>query len=433
MFSEFIWIYFLIAIFTGVEWDQIVYIYPLWWIIAAIGGYMLNAILGGRINYILLLIINGSILGAITFKNWQIAIQEGSFFYTISTSLAVCFIFIRSASFVYKESTRAQMLLRFEGNVVIYILFSVVFFMNKWDNSGFHLAFLFAIFTSLIGMILTLQREQTDEEEHYVEVHSIGRSGWFTGVISLFFLGITLLCAFLFLPSVRKLLQSIGLASFEGFKRLFEMANGLIVWLMNLIPPSKSGETAPPSTVGTPVNPEEEEEVLLNIPYEWIIGIAGLIGIVVFIWFVSRFLKQWKRPTMKKPTKENEVKGPFLVQIKNKIIQFIKKIRKKWMKRFSTYYKEPIYWNYYQLKKWGKKQGFHSLPSETSKEYIEKIINGLQLHLSDEESDPLVSRLLDLSKEYHQTYYGDQLNNSSNQDYTQLFEQLKVLKLNDNK
>lgn len=265
LFSEVIWIYFLIAIFTGVEWEQIVFVHPLWWVVAAVTGYACNAILGGRINYILFMFINGLLLIFIVIKNGQIVITEGSIIFTISVSLAVCFTFIRSASFIYKEPTRAQMLMRFEGNVIIYILFSVIFFVNQWENNGFHLAFLFAIFLSLIGMILTLQSNQIDDEEQYVEVHSIGNSRSFNGIISLFFLSITLLCAVLFLPTVRNMLHVAGIASLDMLTRFFKQIYGLIIAFMNLFSSSTTdGELPPQEEVGPIIANEEEHCFFIN-------------------------------------------------------------------------------------------------------------------------------------------------------------------------
>src|SRR5690606_13206492 len=161
-----------------------------------------------------------------------------------------------------------------------------VFTSNEWGNEIFHLTFLSAAFLSLIGMVLTLQHHEHNEEDEAVDVQKVGQSGWFTAVIGSLLLGVALICTLLFLPTVRNVLYEAGKGGFGVLKWLFNKAVDLIVWLFSLLPSSDT-EGIPPEMM--PADPaiagEMSEEALFSLPIEWIIAIIGVIitGIVIFM------------------------------------------------------------------------------------------------------------------------------------------------------
>ena len=93
---------------------------------------------------------------------------------------------------------------------------------------------------------------------------------------------------------------------------------------------------------------------------------------------------------------------------------FFKRLAMKWRFMFPRYYKQTVYWYYNQVEKWGKKNGLQRLRSETSAEYVEKVINYLAVekNVSKVETnyDQLSSLLRKINQDYQATYYGKKEN-----------------------
>ena len=178
MFSESIWMYYLIVMFTSVEWNQPIFFDCTWWIVSGALGYTLNALLANKKSHVLLFSANLSVLVFIIIQNWRNVVPQGSWIFGLAVSVGLSVVFIRSSRLITRLPTRYEILRRFEGNVIYYIVFAVVFAVNKWNNEIFHLFFIFAIFSSLIGMILTLQGHEETEGDQKTKIMKVGQSGW---------------------------------------------------------------------------------------------------------------------------------------------------------------------------------------------------------------------------------------------------------------
>lgn len=292
LLSEAIWIYFVIALFASVEWDQAIFVPALWWLIAGIAGYTVNRLIGGKLHYIFVLLINIIAVTFIVIQNWMLAVPEGSWFFGIVLSLAVGFVYVRGASFVYKETTRMQMMQRFEFNIFIYLFLMFIFSANNWTNELFHVVFFSAIFGSLAGMILTLDSTEAPEEDERVEVRKVGDPRGFITVISVVFLSVIVVAALLFMPYVREKLQQFTLAGMNGVFWVFRQIGNFFAWIFSLFElPEQEGtppEMAPQEQIAID---EVQEETVLSLPVEWIITIAAALICIVLLFIFGRFLK----------------------------------------------------------------------------------------------------------------------------------------------
>ncbi len=434
LFSESLWIYYVIILFTSIEWDLLITIDVTWWIAAALFGYSLNKIFFAKFHFVILLIGNVLALSFIIIQNWIILVPEGKWVFGIIVSITVGFIYFRSFGFVNKIPKRQDMLRRFEGNIILYIIFLWIFTVKEWTEIGFHLVFLVAIFLSLIGMIITLKSQEHDEGNQHAEIRTVGRQGWFTSVITTLFLIITFISLLLLLPPIQKGLISIGITIWDVIKGLILKVVELINWLLTLFPAT---DVEGPVLFIPPgdgmIIPDERIETGINFPIIWII-----IGIVVifFIVIIIVLLKQIKKRKIPKSIQVQQIiiiRESWWNYLLNQIKTILKLIKYKWRSRFPKYYRHKIYWYFHQVKNWGKKNGVSYLNSETSKEYIEKLIskipkednvfqyNGKQYDLS--------YLLLQLNREYQSTYYGNFVHEPI-EDFQILIQKLNTLHLN---
>ncbi|NEU29669.1 hypothetical protein GN156_02625 [bacterium LRH843] len=434
LFSEAIWIYYVIAMFSSVEMNRAVFVNATWWIVAGIAGYVFNVLLAGKVHYLLLASGNALLLGLFLFQNWNRVDLEGVWILGVILSIAVSFVYVRSASFVYREPTRRQMLHRFEGNVIFYTLLAIVFTSNRWGDELFHITFLSAAFLSLIGMVLTLQHYEKDEGDGTIEVQKVGQSGWFTAVISILLLCVSIVCSLLFLPSIRTALYSVGMGGLGVLKWLSNAALHFISWLISLFPQSEIEGLPPEMTPADPViNGEMIEEPLFSLPIEWIVAILGVIVIVIIFFVLTRFLKKWQPKETKRRHQALKVKGLWWESFRKKINLFFKQLRRRWRSMFPRYYDQVVYWYYHRVQKWAKKNGIRQLHSETSKEYVEKIIAFVsrQENTRDTQYDPneLTSLLRKINQDYQATYYGSK-RETSIAEYQLLLKLLKKIQPN---
>lgn len=424
VFSEAIWMYYTIAFFTSVEMDKAVFVPVTWWLIAGIAGYVFNRLLAGRVHYLFLISGNILLLIWILIQNLQV-VNEGTWVLGFVLSIAVSYVFIRSGSFVYREPTRMQILNRFEGNIILYALFALVFTAKGWTNGQFHVVFLFATFISLMGMTLTLQKHVQDQGSEHIEVQRVGQSGWFTAVISILLTGVALVCTLLFLPSIREMLYTVGTNGFGLLKWLGKTLMDLIAWFFSLFPPPEI-EGAPPEMEpeAAMIPGEMDEDIVLNIPIEWLIGIGGTLVVIVLLIVFTKFLKQWQPPKMKKRQRVSTLRASWWTNFWSKLKTYLKRFTMKWKSMFPQFYKQTVYWYYAQVEKWGRKNGIPRLKSETSGEYVEKIIQ----HLVGEDTFKVESLLRKINQDYQAAYYGEKRRDSAS-DYQSLLKELKSLEL----
>src|SRR5690625_711997 len=95
IFSEAIWIYFVIVLFTGVEWGDPLFFSVTWWVIAGVFGYVMQFIVTIKpLHYLINIVCSIIVCSFIVIKNWQVAVPEGLITFGIFLSVAVTFIFI---------------------------------------------------------------------------------------------------------------------------------------------------------------------------------------------------------------------------------------------------------------------------------------------------------------------------------------------------
>ncbi len=433
LFSEAIWVYYVIAMFASIEMNKPVFVNVTWWCIAAIVGYLFNALLAGKIHYVILLSGNVLFLGGIVFQNIK-AINEGAWLLTVVLSVAVIFVFVRSASFVFRERepNRLQMLQHFEANMIAYAILALIFSTNGWSSEWFHGVFLLAISFTLIGMILTLQNLDQRVEDDEIEVKSVGHSGWFTGVMSGLLLAVALICTLLFLPSIRQALQTVGVSGFQLLKGLGKTVLAWLTWFFGLFTPAETEgplpEMAPPEAMGAE---EVGEELLFSMPIEWFITIIAIVvGIVLLVVF-SKFLKGWQPPKPKKRERILSSRTPWWHALKKLIMTVMTRFTMIWRSSFPRYYKQPIYWYFTQVQKWGEKNGITRGKSETSGEYVEKLIRILVAEGNGNDTGPhpeqLQTLLREMNAQYEAAYYGGRQAHGT--DYHELLKQLSKFQL----
>ncbi len=429
IFSEMIWIYYVIVLFTSVEWNQPAFFDLTWLIISGITGYVLNLLLLKSNNHVFLFSANMLVIVFFVIQNWKSSVPQGTWGFGLAVSIGTIFIFLRSARLTRHLPTRQEILRRFEGNVIYYIIFTSVFTMKEWTNQTFHIFFIFAIASSLIGMLLTLQNHEDNESNQNVKIIKAGKSGWFTGVMTVFLICIPVFSLVLLLPSVNKGLYSLGTGLWKMLKWSGLQIGLFFKWLFSLLPEPEVGEmpAAPP---GQKMIPSEIlEETTHAFPVRWVITGIAIIITVIAVWHISRLRKIRLTNTWGTPRRivvSRESKWP---NIKEKIKDYFNILKLKWRMNFIRFYKHPIYWYYRQVLKWGKKNDILKKKTETSKEYIEKVINHIpekERSISYNGRDYKVPELLiRLSKDYQATYYGLCPEMSGEGEYKLLIDYLK--------
>lgn len=404
LFSEIIWIYYTIVLFSDRLWAKGIVSDVMWWIIAAAAGYALHKAFAGKVHFLLSSGISAAVVALLVYLNWQASVPAGEWGYGLAVSFALGFVFIRSAGFVYRQPVRMTVLGHFEANIILYILFLLLFTAKQWLDGSFHAVFLTGIFVSLMGMILTLQSSDAAGSNNEADVRTVGQSGWFAGVIVLLVGGMALLCFLLLLPSVREGLYTAAVAAWGGIVWLAQTLVRFLMWILSLLPRSEPGEIGPLPGEGAGAMPgAPQEEQLPEIPVSWIIGTLSVIGIGVAAIAVTLFLKYWKPPRMSMRAHRVTISRESWWNIlRRRMAAWASSFRRRWRSRFPRFYLLEIYWLYYRVEAWGKKQGIRKLPAETTKEYIEKLIRQLPDPAAAAESLRLLNR------SYQAAYYGQQ-------------------------
>ena len=435
MFSEIIWIYYAIVMFTSIEWDQPVFFDLTWLVVSGVMGYILNALLAKRNNHALLFAGNLLVIGLIIVQNWRNVVPEGAWVFGLWLSIGLSFIFIRSARLVHQKPTRPEILHRFEANVILYIIFALVFTVRDWSNETFHLSFIFAIVSSLTGMILTLHNHADAEGGQKIQVMKVGQSGWFAGVATALLVSIPLFSLILLLPAVNRTLYSLGMGVWEGLKWLALKIVSFLVWLAGLLPePEKTGENRHSVPEQPTIPPGAGEETFVSFPYVWIMAGIAILLIVIAIWVVSKLIKNRQITRSMLPKHIMVTKESWWANFKRNLNSYFKCLKLRWRMRFPYYYYQPIYWYYHQVLRWGKKNGFPKEKWETSREYVQRIIDHIpagENSLSCKGQNYRLPELLKrLNRDYQATYYGPKAQISGATEYKLLIKLLRSTHLN---
>ncbi|MEI3605067.1 hypothetical protein SPD48_05140 [Pseudogracilibacillus sp. SE30717A] len=428
LFSESVWIYFLFGLFMSVEWNEPTFVNAIWWVVAGVLGFLINRLVAGNTHYVLALVINALVLLFIVIQNWKAAVPEGSWVAGIFFSIAVLFLYVRSASFVYKSATRMHMLQRFEFSIFIYLALLFIFTFNDWINEYFHPAFLAANFSTLLGMILTLDTDMKTGENKQVDVYKAGNPGGFITVISLLFTSVVVISSALFLPAVREKLQQITYLCMNGVSWIFSRIWQFISWVFGLFEPSEIDGTLPEAEPQTPIEMGEMQEEITSLPIGWLfVGISVLIVILVLV-ILGYFLKNWRPSEQVSRLSNRRNKNRFNWRmIQQKIWQFIQRLKMRYRARFARFYKQEVFWYFNQVLLWGKKHGITRDTSETSEQFIEKLIERLEIvQVSEHEKKQVIQELREITHHYQAAYYG---NKNVSGDYTGLLNRLKSLKM----
>ena len=437
VFSEVIWSYYAIVMFTSIEWNRPAFFDLTWFLIAMVAGYALNKLISKIENAVIVFVSNISMMALLIIQNWRSVVPKGFWGFGIAVSAGISLIFIRSLVLVYSQPTRAKLLQHFEGNVVLYIVFATVFTYHNSANEIFHLFFIFSIINSLLGMIFTLQDTGYAEKQEDVKIIKVGHSTWFTGAAIVLFIIVPLLSLIFLLPSVNKGLYSAVMGLWDGLKNIGLLIGRFIYWLFSLLPESHIETLPNMPNEQTAITPEVAEETLISLPYAWIIGGLAIILILITIWFLSKMLVRKRHLNKIRPKKVMIARESWLKVLLGNLTRYLRYLKLKFIMLFPYYYHKPVYWYYQQILNWGKKNKIPKNPSETSQEYLIKIINKLpnneKSFMHKDKPYNLEKLLIRLNKDYQASYYGDQENISGESiaEYRILLDYMKRIRILD--
>lgn len=432
LFSEAAWIYYVIAIFTSIKWNDHFFFSPWWIIISAVAGFVINSVAVGRVHAVFVFLANIFAVGFILFQNWFEVVPDGAWGFGISLSIGISILYIRSANFILKAPTREQMLRHFEGNIILYVTFLWILMANSWVDEFFHMIFLGAIFISLLGMILTLKSQETSQDDQ-IEIQKVGQSGWFSIVIGTMLGIISLICLLFFLPFVRDGLIAIAMQSFDFIKMVGLSLTSFLKWLLSLLPDSNIEGTIPGIEPNqSMIRQGNVEEELFELPIIWIFGGIALIIIVICIFVISRLLKKFQLNKAAKVQRIAVIREPWWMSVKERIKTLYLSVYHWWRMRFRYNYHYPVYWYFHKVQVWGKRNGLTRLKQETSKEYITRLSASIPEHAEhfhyEDQSYYLSHLLFSLHADFQAAYYGQVVSNNES-EHKILVRQIKKLRL----
>lgn len=430
LYSESIWIYFAIVLFMKIEQDVFVFPQPLSWLAAAIAAYGLNAWLSRKwSNPLWVYGINLILLAGIVIQNWR-TIPDGAWFYGMAVSIAVCYIYLRSMFYVQKGPSREQMLLRFEGNVLFYFIYVLISLAHPLPTPVIHLFFMIAIVLSLLGMVLTLYPETDGDDK--VETHLVGEAGWLPVLFGAVFIAVCLASLLLLLPAVQTALTEFVIQAWQGIVWLWEMMWTAVLKLLSLLPSSESEQVLPEQDSSPFEMPEGlPEETQLHLPLFWIFGAVALVAFIALLWFLSKGLRRLKvspRVTVIRSSVRSVSWWKSLLHWVQKVMGQVTA----WIKgTFPGYYALPVYWYFYRLTRWGKRNGIPRQKHETPIQYVRHVAAKLdpQAPLTVKGKQYQWKRdLLHLGEAYAAAYYSKGKHVQA-RDFKPLFRFLRTVRL----
>jgi hypothetical protein len=386
-----------LAFFAKVQWEISVLPVGWGWVLAIVVGYGVNYFLGNRGTGLLWMLgLNGVLLGSILAWLWT-TLPAGQWAYNIAFNFGIIFLYVRSARFIYQVPTRTQMLLRFEGNVIFYMVFVLMGQAHPAMITGsFHVLFLIALVLSLIGMVLTLYPDE-EQQQHgdSMETRVVGEGqslSLILGVILIACAGIGLL---LLIPAVQAGLISLvtggwGVLTWAGSAVLSALG-----WLLSLIPPPEPVEMPAPEGSPRLDLPEGAGGGQGDMSVIWLVMILAILFIIILVWISSMLMRNWK-PVAPVRMKRSKVRR---VSIWSRLYGWLLGLVKRWKMRFPRYYSLRIYWYYYLMSKWAAKNGYPRLGHETPGEYVRRLCDTIPF---DQE---IKDRLQRLGAAYSAAYY----------------------------
>lgn len=399
LFCEAVWLYYAFYFLVNIQWTLAVSPQLFAWFLPAVIAYGINYGLASRnITVIWLFLINVGLLSGCLLAHWT-AMYSGHVAYTLALSLAISYLYLRSCMFVFKEPTRLQMVLRFEGNIIYYALFILFTYTQAAVSIHVHLLFFLSVFLSLIGITLSLAG---GEEEKDVETRAVGKAG-FLPVLMMGMLLLGMLFSFILLsPSVRQGLWGLSTSVWSAVTWLVSVILKGLIWLFSLLPEPEPGEQQLPDAGASFTIPQEIGQMQAELPLFGILVVLAILFILAMLWLFSYFLNQWKRPISSRNIRRIRLaRTPFWRAVWLFLLTLIKRMQYNWKRRNPSFFKLPIYWQFYQLTRWAKRQGIIRTDAETPQEFISRLLQEVPIR------EELHAPLHKLGESYASSYYSD--------------------------
>ena len=411
VFSELIWSYYTIALFTSIEWNKPAFFDLKWFFMAMLSGYILNILLTNMKKHGLIFLVNTLTMAILIIQNWRSTVPSGHLGFGIAVSMGIFLVFLRSLVSIYSFPTRIKLLQHFEINIILYIIFAAIFTYHDYAYGIFHIFFILAILNSLLGIVITLQNIEMSEKVKGVKVVKVGHSAWFTGIAIGLFIIIPLLSLIFLLPSISEGLHSIIIGLWNGLKNIGLLIGKLIYWIFSLLPEPQIAPLPDMPGQQGPIVSEKVAGNFIPLPYVWFLGALAILSVLIALWVLSKIMLE-KRPINRIKTQDIMISHKSWIKILLKrLIGYLKGLKLKFMLLFPRYYINPIYWYYRQVLNWGKKNKIPKNPWETSKEYFIKVIAKFP---QDKKSFAFRNNIYDfeklmvkLNEDYQASYYGN--------------------------
>ncbi|RSL29985.1 DUF4129 domain-containing protein [Salibacterium salarium] len=401
MFCDAVWLYFILLLITSWLWTETLSSYPLAWIAAPLLGFAVSSSTRTLHKEGWVFFIHCLVLTMVLLPLWTL-FYENIWPYSFLLSMALSYLYIRSSIHVFTKPTRLDMLLRFEGTVVFYLIITLLNQQEQLFSASFHVLFFFTLIMSLLGLMLTLYNGDDTSDSDDMETKTVGRSTPFPVIVGSLLGSVAIVSLLLLIPGV----QPAFTAAVNGVK------NGAIwvgthlytalVWFLNLFPGSNVDDPGlPPSP--DPDIPEQAAPPAEGggIPFSWIIVPLIILGVLAALWITSRLLQQRRQSAKGTIRKTKLKKAPFWKAIWNRLRALLRKWSQTWRKRSPQFYAYRIYWHFHKLTKWAKKQGITRKPEETPREFTKRITQKLPLEQEFEE------KILELGTSYSATLYSE--------------------------
>lgn len=434
LFSEIIWLYYVIVIFSRTVGDAPIFFDFTWLIIAGVMGYTMNVLLENKSNDIVKVVINVLVLGVLVLQNWKgVVPQSDGLGFGVGVSIGLVMVYGRSIQLTQRQPKREEVLYHFEGNILFYIVFAVILTLSKWSDGKFHLVFMYTILASLLGMVLTLQNTEDVGENSIIQVMKVGNPGWFAGIIAALLMSIPVFSLLLMIPSVGKVLQLVGVWIVQGLVWVLSKVYQAYIWLASLLPHSETVRRGGTFKERDALTSRGVEGGFTTVSHTWILVGITILLIVACIWYLSTLIKNRQQPNTIKPNHIIIYREAWWKMLGRKLKSLLKYFKINILMKYAAFYYQPVYWYYHQVIRWGKKNGLPKLSSETSKEYIHKVIRNLpekQINFTHKDKCYHVVELLKtLNEDYQQTYYGLEMAILQEAEYKLLIHHLKHIQI----
>lgn len=433
MLSESLWVYFTIVLFTGVEWGRSAFYDATPMAAAAISAYAVNGIFLKKGRQTWQSPVNGLLLAGFAAWNWMRVVPEGAWGFGVAASAGIVFAYIRGAVFALQKAERQNLLRCFEGNIVFYMLFAGVFAVKGWNVGAFHLMFVTAILSSLMGMILALQNQESPEGGKSAKVVKAGEPGWFAGLLAGLLAAIPLAALALVVLPTREVLAWLGDSLEMGLKGILSFAEAFVEWIRSLLPAVEMDasvvQTPDPAGLGSGAPARAGG----GVPYGWMAAAGlGLLSMAAVLGLTGLNRRRASASRIQKAGERHERKAwwkRFAARVKSGLQTLLLGFRR----RFPGNYRHQIFWQHRQVLEWGRRNGYPKADSETSREYAERLSNRIpesEDGFTHEGRRYRCTELLEMiAKDFQSVYYGREGTCRESGAYDALVRRLKALRL----